>query len=335
MSAVKGMTQQGFVVNLPTVPHQFLREAPLVDGDWIDRYLVELAEWGARLVEKGYLLEEPEDQHPLAWHRTFAPEGECEADAAVTGKLWHQTRKHISAFPGRTKEIEGRQYLSFEDYLNWRGRHAKGDLKSGIDTGLVVAEWNRWVEEHGGEGVAFVAGAEVGKLSCHLDNYRYRVCRDARELAEEVGHRKSLLESVEVGKPDSSDDERFRKRVERWKRLAQGFLPEIYAVRGAIDSINQRYFDGQQILFPAVAEGFDDLVASVEKTVDIYNDALAADTERLGRLLSEIGDRQDESPLTIDRTGLVEAVREAVADQVAYMVDMAKAEALDMLGETR
>ena len=180
-----------------------------------------------------------------------------------------------------------------------------------------------------------MAGAEVGKLSCHLDNYRYRVCRDARELAEEVGHRKSLLESVEVGKPDSSDDERFRKRVERWKRLAQGFLPEIYAVRGAIDSINQRYFDGQQILFPAVAEGFDDLVASVEKTVDIYNDALAEDTERLGRLLSEIGDRQDESPLTIDRTGLVEAVREAVADQVAYMVDMAKAEALDMLGETR
>ena len=42
-----------------------------------------------------------------------------------------------------------------------------------------------------------------------------------------------------------------------------------------------------------------------------------------------------ESPLTKDRTGLVEAVREAVSDQVAYMVDMAKAEALDMLGETR
>ena len=126
-----------------------------------------------------------------------------------------------------------------------------------------------------------------------------------------------------------------RWKVERWKGLALGFLPEIYALRRAVDSINQRYFDSQQILFPAVAEGFDDLVTLVEKTVDIYNDQMAEDMERLERLLSETGDGQDESPLTIDRTGLVEAVREAVADQVAYMVDMAKVEAPDMPGETR
>ena len=53
-----------------------------------------------------------------------------------------------------------------------------------------------------------------------------------------------------------------------------GFLPEIYALRRAIDSIKQRYFDGQQPLFPAVAEGFDQLLDLVEKTVGIYNDAL-------------------------------------------------------------
>ena len=91
-------------------------------------------------LDLGYSLDEPEDQHPLAWHRIIEPEGGCEADAVVTGKLRQQTRKRISAFPGRTKEIEGRQYLSFADYLKWKGRHAKGDLKSGIDTGLVVAD---------------------------------------------------------------------------------------------------------------------------------------------------------------------------------------------------
>ena len=92
-----------------------------------NRYVVQLAEWGARLAEKGYLLEEPQDQHPLAWHRIIDPEGGCEADAAVTGKLWQQTRKHIAAFPGRIKAIEGRHYLSFADYLRWKDRHAKGD----------------------------------------------------------------------------------------------------------------------------------------------------------------------------------------------------------------
>ena len=46
VDAMKTVTQEGFVVELPTVPHQFLKEAPLVDGEWIDYYTVELAEWG-------------------------------------------------------------------------------------------------------------------------------------------------------------------------------------------------------------------------------------------------------------------------------------------------
>jgi len=155
----------------------------LVDRDWIDRYTVELAEWGARLAEKGYLLEEPEDQHPLAWHRIIDPEDGSEVEADVTTKVWKQTRKHLAGVPGRTCQLDDRIYISFTDYLKWRGRHAKGDLKSGLDTGVVVAGWNQWVEENGGEGVASLAGVEVGMFSCHLDGYQSRVCRDAGELA--------------------------------------------------------------------------------------------------------------------------------------------------------
>ena len=76
--------------------------------------------------------------------------------------------------------------------------------------------------------------------------------------------------------------------------MALGFLPETYTLRGAITSINQRYFDGHQILFPGAAEGFDQLLASVEKLVDIYNDALAGEIGRLERLLDEPGDGLDE-----------------------------------------
>jgi len=324
---MKGVAQQGFVVELQAVPHQFLREAPLVDGDWIDRYTLDLAEWGARLVEKGFLLEEPEDQHPFAWQRIIDPEDGSEADDSVTMKLWRQTRKHISAFPGRTKEIEGRRYLSFADYFKWRGRHNKGDLKSGISTGLVVRQWNQWIEE----GVTTLVGVEAETLSCYVDGYRYRVWRDAGESAEEVSQRKSLLESLQVGKPDNSGEDLFRRGAERWRGLALGFLPEIYTQRKAIDSIKQRSFDGQQILFPNSAEGFDQLLALVEKTVGIFNDALAGDIERLERPL----DGSRGSPLSIDLDGLVEAVQGAAKKQIAYVVDMAKADALDLLGETR
>ena len=335
VSAIKGVAKQGIVVDMPSVPHQFLQEAPLVDGDWIDGYIVELAEWGARLVEKGLLLEESGDYHPMAWKRIINQEHGSEACAAVSMKLWQQTRKRLAGFPGSTRVIDERQYLNFADYLKWRGRRNKGDLKSGMRRGLVVSSWNQWVESQGGEGVATLAGVASGILDCYLDGYRYRVCRNAGELAEEVSRRESLLESVKVWEPDSSNDERFRQRVEHWKISALGFLPEIYILSRAINSISQRYFEGQDPLFSEVSDGFDQLLALVEKLVNIYNEALAGDIERSERLLIEPGEGQNQSPLTIDLAGLVETVQGSAKEQVAYLVDMAKADALDLLGETR
>ena len=75
VSAMKNLGFAGLMVELPTVPHAFLREAPLVEGQWLDRYVVELAEWGARLAQQGLVVEESDDPHPLAWFRITNPEG--------------------------------------------------------------------------------------------------------------------------------------------------------------------------------------------------------------------------------------------------------------------
>lgn len=171
-----------------------------------------------------------------------------------------------------------------------------------------------------------MAEVRFGKLSCYLDSYEYRVCRYAGELAEETSHRESLLESLQIRKPDDGDDERFRGRVEHWKELALGFIPEIFALRRAIDSINQRYFESQQTLFPTVTEGFDQLLALVEKTVGIYNEHLAEEIECQEGLLNET---------RVDLGGLLENVQGANDKQVVYLLDMAKADALEMLGEAR
>ena len=69
--------------------------------------------------------------------------------------------------------------------------------------------------------------------------------------------------------------------------------------------------------------------------VGIYNEVLAEDIERLEALVSEAVDGQNRSPLTIDLPGLTENVQVSGREQVAYMVDMAKADALDLLGESR
>ncbi len=91
----------------------------------------------------------------------------------------------------------------------------------------------------------------------------------------------------------------------------------------------------QDPLFSEVSDGFGQLLALVEKLVNIYNEALAGDIERSERLLIEPGEGQNQSPLTIDLAGLVETVQGSAREQVAYLVDMAKADALDLLGETR
>ena len=80
-----------------------------------------------------------------------------------------------------------------------------------------------------------------------------------------------------------------------------------------------------------MSDGFGQLLALVEKLVNIYNEALAGDIERSERLLMEPGEGQNQSPLTMDLAGLVETVQGSAREQVAYLVDMAKADALDLL----
>ena len=73
----------------------------------------------------------------------------------------------------------------------------------------------------------------------------------------------------------------------------------------------------------------------MRKTVAIFNESLAEDVERLARLLAEQAEEQDKPLLTIDLAGLIESAQGADKEQVAYLVDMAKADALDVLGDSR
>ena len=184
-----GAVQEGTVVELPTVPHTFLRDAPLVDGEWLDRYVVALAEWGARLQGKGYQVQEPEDSHPLAWYRVVDPETGAEADELPQKKLWQQTEKPLARFPGRTRDIRGRPYLHFQDYLRWRGRKAKGGLESDLRRGLMLSSWNQWLAANGGDEPATLEGVKVSRLDSFLEGYRYHLCRDSADELEEKRRR--------------------------------------------------------------------------------------------------------------------------------------------------
>ncbi|MFQ6026826.1 MAG: hypothetical protein ACE5Q6_04840 [Dehalococcoidia bacterium] len=335
VSAMKGLNLDGMVVELPTVPHVFFREAPLVEGEWIDRYVVELAEWGARLAQQGLVVEESDDPHPFAWFKITDPEQEENASPELTLKLWQQAQRQLARFPGRTKEIDGRHYLNWEDYLGWRGRRVKGDLMAGIGQGLIVSQWNRWIEEQGGEGEATLARVLMGRLSCHAQGYQYQVCQDAGDLDKEQRQRRSLLESPWLHRPDSKAEERFHDRVRHWKEMARDFLVELYTLRQVVDSIDRRYYEGQQVLFPKVAEGLEELVDHTERLVGLYNRNLAEGLDHLATMLPECEPVKSNEQFSLDLEALEKLAGRPVPHQAAYLVDLAKVEALDTMGENR
>ncbi|MFQ6030896.1 MAG: hypothetical protein ACE5Q6_25805, partial [Dehalococcoidia bacterium] len=98
---------------------------------------------------------------------------------------------------------------------------------AGIAQGLIVSQWNQWVEEKGGEGTATLNGVPVGRLSCHAEGYQYQICQDAGDLDKEQKQRRSLLESLWLHRPGSKAEERFHERVGNWREMARDFLLEM------------------------------------------------------------------------------------------------------------
>ena len=310
--ADSGKVKAGATVCLETVPMLFLQEAPLVNGEWLDRYVVEMAEWSAMLLTKGYRLQKAEDGHPLAPDQLVRSDG-AEANQSEVTRLRRQVVRSLAKFPGRTRKIGGRLYIHLEDYRTWRGRKLKGDLHSNIRRGLVTTSWDAWVNDRGGEGVTTLAGVPATLLQCYISENHFYTCPNGTE--DQLRSRKQLLDSLRQW-----HSKRDRELVQDWKDAAEEFLVELYTFHDAVASISQLYFNGHQVLFPDLVKNLAHIIDGNEKLVGSFNDIFAKGMEQLGRTDLE----------TIRRgTGT------KTAQQTAYLVDMAKAEALDQMGDEK
>jgi hypothetical protein len=301
-----GQVQRGASVYLETVPVPFLQAVPLVEGEWLDRHVVILAELGALLIDRGYQVQETNDEHPLAWPRFTSSSG-SEAGQDEIRCLRKQVGRRLKSFSGRTREIGGRPYVSFEDYCSWRGRKVKGDLS--VSTGFTTASWNTWLDAKCAEGC--LAGVPVAQLTCYVDEHDYLLCPDGAEGRLE--RRASLLSAL--GKAGSP---RTRREEVVWKDIAGLLLIKLYAFRQAVATISQRYFDGEEVLFPDLVRSLAELIEYTEELVATFNDEVAGKPED-----------------TMDLEAFRQGAGKAVTQQISYLVDMAKAEALDAMGEDR
>ncbi len=303
-----GKVQKGAIVYLETVPIPFLQFATLVEGEWIDRALLVLAEAGAMITYKGYQIRETNDEHPLA-RPLFLDSNNNEIDRKEIHGLSQQAERHLKKFPGRTKEIDGQTYINFEDYCAWRGRRVKDDLPSCVSEGFMTASWNAWGDTK--KGKRDLAGVPVARLECYVQEHDYLLCSDGS--GEQLKRRELLMDIA--GKKESP---KVGEEIAFWKDMAGTLLLNLHSFQQAVTTISQRYFDGEEILFSDSVKSLADLTKYTEDLVTEFNDRVAKEPK--------------------DKI-IVETVRRGadklVTGRVSYLVDLSKAEALDALGENR
>ena len=322
-----GKVQAGKAVHLETVPVPLLRDAPLVDGRWLDAHVVELAEWGALLQRQGYVFEDPGDESPFAQKRVgrWVEGSWAAAEQGVLDAARREARKRLARCKGERREIEGRSYLRVEDYAAWRGRATK-DAPEAAD-GFVAASWNEWVRA---PRRAAVAGVPPEAVTVWGEASRY-VAVDAAAVAQELTERSTLL--AQLDELSLHDDEQqqgafkkagtlgghsYAQAAAQWRATFETFWYEARWIEGAIAATARRYLGGEPLLFPEDTEALDRTLRSLRTLGSLFNEQVATPLQQLtaADAAVELGDN--------------DALTELITNHSAYLVDRAKAETLHL-----
>ena len=173
----------------------------------------------------------------------------------------------------------------------------------------MIASWDAWVDA--GRGKSQLALVPVERLECYVQEQDYLLCVDGVE--EQLKRRDSVVNiTAKKESPKAGEEIAF------WKEMAGTLTLNLYSFRQAVTTIRQRYFDCEDILFSDSVQTQADLTKNTEELITEFNDRVAKQPE--GKLALEV------LRTVADRT---------VSGRVSYLVDMAKAEALDALGENR
>ena len=156
-----------------------------------------------------------------------------------------------------------------------------------------------------------MTGVPVNRLEYWLEEHNYMICPAG--TGERLKRRKSQLDIMGSGGLESMNGE-----ADFWKQMAGASLTNLYAFRQAVITIRQRYFDGVDLPFPDSDQSLSDLTKHTEELITSFNDQVIKKSEDT---ISIEALRQDADKIAVER--------------VSYLVDLAKAEALDAMGDNR
>lgn len=325
----KGEIKAGSVVCIPSVPVPFLQDVPLIDGEWIDRYVVELAEWAALLTQEGFQGIDIDDQHRLN-HYAFYPPGvdlnekvrQEETDFADLSAIHDQARKNLKKFRGKTKKIEGREYLHLDAYRKWKGRLVEDDLN--VQNGYLIQSFNAWYDAQGGWDKARLAGVAVDR-EYQIRQSDYVTIDDPTAAFQTQKSRRTTLSrmrdwiipkaEIEGGEYVQNrirdglftkmlplDRVSYQTRIADWRTRALSYAAEVCRTQAVIEIIEKKYFDGASILFAGMADEVQHQVKTLQQIITFYNDTVLFRLDRYqGRelLTTEKQEEDDHRPSSL------------------------------------
>ncbi len=169
-AATDKLFELGVAVALPLpLGSPSLTRIPLVEGVWIHRHVVELAEWCAELVTAGYRRLPSLDPHRLAWHRVYPRDTDWttprEADPDAIAELRQRASARLGRYRGRAREVGGGTHLHIDDYAEWKHRLVPKDLLAQRTPGIVVESWNAWIGQASDDGRVDFLGELVTRVA--------------------------------------------------------------------------------------------------------------------------------------------------------------------------
>ncbi len=129
------------------------------------------------------------------------------------------------------------------------------------------------------------------------------------------------------------DPRPFVEEVDGWKAELEEALAEMAALRLALDAISKRYFEGREVLFADMEDAIARIGDGLAALAEVYNGWPGEERRSLHSTLN--AEAADADTFLIDASSMDEEARQGAAALVSYLVDMAKAEAVDMMGDRR
>ena len=326
----------GKLVSLAALPIPFLRDAPLLEGRWIDSTVLELAEFGVILKDRGWTPQGSGDSHPLALEEFVRADAE-EEFSSIDDAAWHDARQaatdRVRAYRGRRRAFKRRDYVNLAPYRKWRAGIVGARLEASTETGFVVPSWNDWVKNRGPN--AALSGCWVGPIHPLEDPEVWSVhdSQTAHRLQTYRTMRLADLHYLALGGSFSTQEE---ARI-RWRRLAEDAITMVEGVAATAESIRNAHFRGHEILDTEETETLDRLRADLRKVVRSFN-GLCEKRDPLQTYFDDRGCPQDRqtaySPHERDAIERIEKSIQQLGERLAHdVIPKVRYDALDSVGD--